>query len=84
MSQLADIGDAYTTVGAIAQGLPVHPSVVSRHLRVLRDAGMVEADRRGQEVHYRLRHRDVAATLRTLADAVEAAILTEVAGADRR
>ena len=72
------------TVGAIAEGLPTHVSVVSRHLTVLRNAGVVEADRRGRQVDYRLRHRQVAATLRGLAEAVEAAVLTTTASGDVR
>lgn len=74
VSRLADLGEGYMTVGAIAEGSPTHVSVISRHLTLLRDAGVVEADRRGREVYYRLRHREVAATLRALAAAVEAAV----------
>ncbi|RLV57400.1 ArsR family transcriptional regulator [Aeromicrobium phragmitis] len=34
---------------------PVSRPAISRHLRVLTDAGLVEADERGRERHYRLR-----------------------------
>lgn len=45
----------------------VHLSGVSRHLAVLRRAGVVEADRHGREVRYRLRRRQLGTTLRALA-----------------
>ncbi len=38
----------------------------------LRDAGIVEATRRGKEVYHRVRYRALAATLRAGADAIEA------------
>jgi len=60
------------TVGRIAEGLPVDFSVVSRHLAVLRDAGIVEAERRGKEVHYQVRYQSLVSCLRQLADAIEA------------
>ena len=41
-------------VGALANLLGVSAGAVSQHLRVLRDAGLVEADRRGYFTHYRL------------------------------
>lgn len=34
----------------------VSPATISHHLRVLREAGLVESDRRGTFVHYRIRH----------------------------
>lgn len=48
-------------------------SVVSRHLRVLRDAGVVEARKQGKEVFYRVRSTALAGILRGLADALEEA-----------
>ncbi len=60
------------TVGQIAEDGPVDTSVVSRHLAALRDAGIVEATRRGKEVYHRVRYRALAATLRAGADAIEA------------
>ena len=41
-------------VNALAARLEVTPAAVSQHLRVLRDAGLVEVDRRGYFSHYRL------------------------------
>jgi len=39
-------------VGRLAQGLHVTPSAVSQHLRVLKDLGLVRAERRGYRIHY--------------------------------
>jgi len=39
-------------VGAIAQKLGISQSAVSQHLRVLREAGLVRAEKRGYYVHY--------------------------------
>ena len=41
-------------VGALAARLDVTQSAVSQHLRILRDAGLVSAERRGYFTHYRL------------------------------
>jgi len=39
-------------VGRLAQELDVTPSAVSQHLRVLKDLGLVQAERRGYRLHY--------------------------------
>jgi DNA-binding transcriptional ArsR family regulator len=41
-------------VGALSNLLGISAGAVSQHLRVLRDAGLVEADRRGYFIHYSL------------------------------
>mgnify|MGYP000153288210 CR=1 FL=1 len=41
-------------VGALARLLGLTPGAVSQHLRLLRDAGLVEPERRGYFIHYRL------------------------------
>jgi DNA-binding transcriptional ArsR family regulator len=41
-------------VNALARRLGVTQSAVSQHLRVLRGAGLVQADRQGYRVHYSL------------------------------
>ena len=41
-------------VGALANLVGVSAGAVSQHLRVLRDAGLVEAHRRGFFIHYRV------------------------------
>ena len=44
-------------VGALHTRLGVTQGAVSQHLRVLRDAGLVRAEKRGAFVHYRLDER---------------------------
>jgi len=41
-------------VGALSNLIGISPGAVSQHMRVLRDAGIVESDRRGYFVHYNL------------------------------
>jgi DNA-binding transcriptional ArsR family regulator len=41
-------------VNALAKKLGITPAAVSQHLRVLRDAGLVFAERKGYFVHYRI------------------------------
>lgn len=67
---LADDGREQT-VTQLGACCPVDLSVVSRHLRILRDAGILEARKRGKEVLYRVRFEVLVATLRSLADALE-------------
>lgn len=61
-----------TTVSEAAACCPVDLSVVSRHLAVLRRAGVVESAKSGREVRYTLSPATLAASLRSLADALEA------------
>jgi DNA-binding transcriptional ArsR family regulator len=39
-------------VGRLAQELGVTASAVSQHLRILKDLGLVHAERRGYRIHY--------------------------------
>ncbi|MFH0910273.1 MAG: metalloregulator ArsR/SmtB family transcription factor [Planctomycetota bacterium] len=41
-------------VGALSNLLVITAGAVSQHLRILRDAGLVEPDRRGYFIHYSL------------------------------
>ena len=59
------------TVSQIAECCPIDLSVVSRHLAQLREAGILHAERRGKEVRYSLRTRELVQTLRAIADAIE-------------
>lgn len=63
---------AARAVGQIAETLPVDVSVVSRHLSILRDAGILIAQKAGKEVRYSLNTRNLIVTLRAIADAFEA------------
>lgn len=59
-------------VSQIARFCPVNISVVSRHLAMMRDAGILAAQKQGKEVYYRLRGQKLAGILRSMADAIEA------------
>jgi DNA-binding transcriptional ArsR family regulator len=41
-------------VNALARALNISPAAVSQHLRILRDADVVIAEKRGYFVHYRI------------------------------
>ena len=60
------------TVGQLADGSGVDLSVVSRHLAVLRDAGVITCEKRGKEVWCTVQTGEVAQILRDLADALDA------------
>ncbi|MBC2932889.1 helix-turn-helix transcriptional regulator [Nocardioides sp. zg-1228] len=51
----------------LAAGRDVSRPAISRHLRVLGEAGLVEAEDRGRERHYRLRPDGLAAVTEWLA-----------------
>jgi DNA-binding transcriptional ArsR family regulator len=48
------LGHGPCSVGELAAGLPISRPAVSRHLRVLREAGLVTAESRGRLHLYRL------------------------------
>jgi DNA-binding transcriptional ArsR family regulator len=47
-------------VNALARALEITPAAVSQHLRVLRDADIVTANKRGYFVHYRVNQATLA------------------------
>jgi DNA-binding transcriptional ArsR family regulator len=53
--------DGERAVGEIARQLPISRPSVSRHLRLLTNAGLVTADSRGTRRLYRLHHHGVDA-----------------------
>lgn len=59
------------SVSQIAERCPVDISVVSRHLAQLKDAGILEAEKRGREVYYSI-HDGVGRRLRAVADLLDA------------
>lgn len=65
-------GGKEQTVTDVSCCCPIDLSVVSRHLGVLRDAGILAAEKRGREVYYSVRVEELTALLRNLADALEA------------
>jgi len=44
-------------VNALARALDITPAAVSQHLRILRDAEIVIADKRGYFVHYQINRK---------------------------
>jgi len=53
-------------VGALAVELPISRPAVSRHLRLLKEAGLVDEETRGTRRIYRLHDRGLAAVQRYL------------------
>jgi DNA-binding transcriptional ArsR family regulator len=47
-------GGSTVTASALARDLPVTRQAIAKHLALLHDAGLVAAERRGRETHYRL------------------------------
>ena len=68
--RLADERQA-CTVGQLAEGSGVDLSVVSRHLAVLREAGIIKCVKQGKEVWCTVQTGAVARILRDLADALD-------------
>ncbi len=50
-------------VNALAARLDVTQGAVSQHLRIMRDAGLVSAEKRGYYVHYRLNNKTLESLL---------------------
>jgi DNA-binding transcriptional ArsR family regulator len=69
--RLAEAGQP-CTVGVVADGSGIDMSVVSRHLAILREAGIIQCEKRGKEVWCVVQTRAVVEVLRDLADALEA------------
>ncbi len=60
---LARLRESPVTVGELAQAVDMEQSAVSHQLRLLRVLGLVEGDRRGRTVLYRLYDSHVAQLL---------------------
>lgn len=54
------LGERDLCVGALARRLGLTQGAVSQHLKILRDAGLVTAERDGYYVHYRVDRQAVA------------------------
>ena len=52
--------DRSLCVNALANALDITPAAVSQHLRVLRDADVVRAEKRGYYVHYHVKEATLA------------------------
>ncbi len=58
-------------VNALARVLEITPAAVSQHLRILRDADAVIADKRGYFVHYRANNKTLATWAKLSTDLLE-------------
>lgn len=54
------------SVGQLAELVGLSHSALSQHLAKMRDQGLVEADKQGQMVYYRINNPEVEAILATL------------------
>lgn len=64
-----------TNVGDIAAQFKQSRPAISHHLKILKDAGLVESEKLGQEIHYWVERERIAAGLRALADLIETCCL---------
>lgn len=62
------VKDRALCVGALAHRLGITPGAVSQHLRVLREADLVNAERCGYFVHYRLNRDTLSRWQKIVAD----------------
>jgi DNA-binding transcriptional ArsR family regulator len=65
-------GNQEKTLTDVSCCCPIDISVVSRHLGVLRDAGILDSQKRGRQVYYSVQVKQLTGLLRRLADALEA------------
>lgn len=70
LARLADCGRP-CSVGELSSCCPVDLSTVSRHLAVLREAGVLAAEKRGKHVYYSVLATGLADALRRLAEILE-------------
>jgi ArsR family transcriptional regulator len=62
--------DAPAAVGEMAEQLGISASLVSHHLRLLRAARLLQADRRGRQVFYAVQDEHVRSMLSDMVDHV--------------
>jgi ArsR family transcriptional regulator len=65
------LADGPVDVGALAAELGMSQPNASQHLAVMRAAGVVEAERLGREVRYRISDRDVVEACATMRRVIE-------------
>lgn len=59
------------TTSEVAECCSVDFSVVTRHLSLLAEAGVLESKKVGRSVYYKVRYSELGESLRSLADALE-------------
>ena len=79
---LAVLGDAGRCVCDIRRAVPIPPNLLSYHLRVLRETGLIEGSRRGRWIDYRLTDAAPQRVARALRTGGLAAVAGDVARAD--
>ncbi|MBP0466376.1 MULTISPECIES: ArsR/SmtB family transcription factor [Neoroseomonas] len=72
--------DAPAAVGEMAERLGISASLVSHHLRLLRAARLLQADRRGRQVFYVVGDEHIRSMLTDMADHVTEEDAGEVEG----
>jgi ArsR family transcriptional regulator, arsenate/arsenite/antimonite-responsive transcriptional repressor len=60
---LAYLSATDLTAGEIAERFDISKPSISKHLSILESAGLIESDKKGQFVHYRLVRENLANTL---------------------
>ncbi len=60
---LAYLSEASLTAGEISERFDMTKPSLSKHLRILEEAGLIKGEKRGQFVHYRLADDNMLATL---------------------
>jgi ArsR family transcriptional regulator len=60
--------DKPLNVGEIANQFQISRPAISHHLRVLKDANILDSEKSGQEVYYTMNKAFIVAELRALAD----------------
>jgi len=70
--------DEPASVGAMAERLDISPSLVSHHLRLLRAARLLQADRRGRMVFYVVGDPHIRSMLTDMADHVAEEVEGEI------
>ena len=60
---LAYLSEASLTAGEISERFEMTKPSLSKHLRILEEAGLVTSDKRGQYVHYSMADRNLLARL---------------------
>lgn len=62
---LAYLSEASLTAGEIAERFEMSKPALSKHLKILENAGLVRSEKKGQFVHYSLADQNMLATLHT-------------------
>jgi ArsR family transcriptional regulator len=81
LSMIASAGGGEVCVCDMTGGFALTGPTISHHLRVLREAGLVDCDRRGTWVYYRVVPAALALLAGLLADADRATAVTGAAAA---